>query len=280
MRKDRPANAYKGAPGTDFRCRCTALPYVPEYEDDYEAEREKGPVQGIKQGEHAEPHNVRTTKKILELSAKFSNYDKIIRAENAKTRKEQIEISSQLFGNVKDDVLNKLTIASLKTLNKELPRAYNDIGITSVRNLSSFNTGAVAGYKNDVFYIDPSSFNSTMQNPKQFFKENVSDIQRRKKLRHLAIDFASNVKRHLIDHEMGHYIFEKCKNSGKYSELTKIIEKTKKNGDMAKISEYAERNRDEFFAEIYAMFARGDTTLPNYLVDYVRKVKNDTVLQK
>ena len=49
---------------------------------------------------------------------------------------------------------------------------------------------------------------------------------------------------------------------------------------MAKISEYAERNRDEFFAEIYAMFARGDTTLPNYLVDYVRKVKNDTVLQK
>ncbi|MDY3921907.1 MAG: hypothetical protein SOZ02_07080, partial [Hallerella porci] len=139
---------------------------------------------------------------------------------------------------------------------------------------------AVAGYKNDVFYIDPSSFNSTMQNPKQFFKENVSDIQRRKKLRHLAIDFASNVKRHLIDHEMGHYIFEKCKNSGKYSELTKIIEKTKKNGDMAKISEYAERNRDEFFAEIYAMFARGDTTLPNYLVDYVRKVKNDTVLQK
>lgn len=41
VRKDRPANAYKGAPGTDFRCRCTALPYVPEYEDDYEAEREK-----------------------------------------------------------------------------------------------------------------------------------------------------------------------------------------------------------------------------------------------
>ena len=54
VRKDRPANAYKGAPGTDFRCRCTALPYVPEYEDDYEAEREKGPVQGVKQGEHAE----------------------------------------------------------------------------------------------------------------------------------------------------------------------------------------------------------------------------------
>lgn len=51
-RKPRPGNAYKGAPGTDFRCRCTALPYVPEYEDDYV--REKGPIQGVKQGENAE----------------------------------------------------------------------------------------------------------------------------------------------------------------------------------------------------------------------------------
>lgn len=49
VRKPRPGNAYKGAPGTDFRCRCTALPYVPEYEDDYEAERPKGPQQGVTQ---------------------------------------------------------------------------------------------------------------------------------------------------------------------------------------------------------------------------------------
>ena len=53
VRRDRPENAYKGAPGTDFRCRCVALPYVPEFEDDYEAEREKGPVRGVAQGEHA-----------------------------------------------------------------------------------------------------------------------------------------------------------------------------------------------------------------------------------
>lgn len=47
--RDRPAAAYKGAPGTDFRCRCVALPYVPEYEDDYEAEREKGEQRGVVQ---------------------------------------------------------------------------------------------------------------------------------------------------------------------------------------------------------------------------------------
>lgn len=62
VRKPRPAEAYKGAPGTDFRCRCTALPYVPEFEDDYEAERQKGPVRGVTQGENADPE----TKKMLE----------------------------------------------------------------------------------------------------------------------------------------------------------------------------------------------------------------------
>ena len=278
VRKDRPPNAYKGAPGTDFRCRCVALPYVPEYEDDYV--REKGPIQGVKQGENAEPPSIKTTQKILELNAKVSNYDKIIRAENAKTRKEQIGISKQLFGNVKDDVLEKLTLTSLKTLNTELPRAYNEINIKSIRNLSSFNTGAVAGYLNDVFYIDPSSFNETMQNPKKFYKDNVTNVERRKKIRQLAIDSPTNVKRHLIDHEIGHYLFEKYKNNGKYTELRKIIEKTKKNGDIAKISHYAEKNEDEFFAEIYAMFARKDTSLPKYLLDYVAKVKNDTIFQK
>lgn len=52
----RPANAYKGAPGTDFRCRCVALPYIPEFEDDYEKERENSTQRGVVQTqEHPEP---------------------------------------------------------------------------------------------------------------------------------------------------------------------------------------------------------------------------------
>ena len=54
VRKPRPGNAFMGAPGTDFRCRCVALPYVPEYEDDYAETREKGPVQGVTQERPAE----------------------------------------------------------------------------------------------------------------------------------------------------------------------------------------------------------------------------------
>lgn len=64
VRKWRPENAYKGAPGTDFRCRCTALPYVPEFEDDYEAERVKGPQQGVIQ-EH--PVEIQPSELTLEL---------------------------------------------------------------------------------------------------------------------------------------------------------------------------------------------------------------------
>lgn len=56
VRVERPSNAYSGAPGTDFRCRCVALPYIPEFEDDYEEEREKSTQRGVVQTqEHPEP---------------------------------------------------------------------------------------------------------------------------------------------------------------------------------------------------------------------------------
>jgi hypothetical protein len=48
-----------------------------------------------------------------------------------------------------------------------------------------------------------------------------------------------------------------------------------KNGDLKKISRYAVLSEDKevFFAEIYAMYARKDASLPNCLLDYVEKVK-------
>lgn len=66
--RDRPASAYKGAPGTDFRCRCVALPYVPEYEDDYV--REEGPVRGVVQGNNADPETIKRNKEIADLKRK------------------------------------------------------------------------------------------------------------------------------------------------------------------------------------------------------------------
>lgn len=68
VRKPRPGNAYMGAPGTDFRCRCVALPYIPEYEDDYEEERPKGKVQGVTQ-EH--PAETAPSEQTLELERRL-----------------------------------------------------------------------------------------------------------------------------------------------------------------------------------------------------------------
>ena len=48
-----------------------------------------------------------------------------------------------------------------------------------------------------------------------------------------------------------------------------------KNGDLKKISRYVvlSEDKEDFFAEIYAMYARKDASLPKYLLDYVEKVK-------
>ena len=96
VRQDRPKNAYKGAPGTDFRCRCTALPYVPEYEDDYEAERPKGPQQGVTQEvpEEKSPEPVQEKP----ASGKYSEFKFDTKFDSLKTSKEIINYMAKKHG--------------------------------------------------------------------------------------------------------------------------------------------------------------------------------------
>ncbi len=49
--KKRTSGMYHGAPGTDFNCRCTALPWVAELEDEFEKQRPKGDVRGVVQSQ-------------------------------------------------------------------------------------------------------------------------------------------------------------------------------------------------------------------------------------
>ena len=104
VRKPRPANAYRGAPGTDYRCRCVALPYVPEYEDDYV--REKGPVQGVAQGENADPATVRSLKERSEgenrQNVKMTRVsylsEKRLKSELPESIKRSKELENKIFG--------------------------------------------------------------------------------------------------------------------------------------------------------------------------------------
>lgn len=47
--KQREGKMFIGHPGTDFNCRCTALPYLPELEDEFEKARPSGDVRGVVQ---------------------------------------------------------------------------------------------------------------------------------------------------------------------------------------------------------------------------------------
>lgn len=93
-RHSRPENAYKGAPGTDFRCRCIALPYVPEFEDDYEAEREKGEQRGASQEHPAEimpsEQTLALEKQARELERKLAISKKADERHVARTEEERL----------------------------------------------------------------------------------------------------------------------------------------------------------------------------------------------
>ena len=97
IRTPRPANAYKGAPGTDFRCRCTALPYVPEFEDDYEEERPKGPVQGVVQKPPAE-EEPEAKKEPENKKDSFSEFKFDSKFDTLKTGKELINYMQKKHG--------------------------------------------------------------------------------------------------------------------------------------------------------------------------------------
>lgn len=92
----RPANAYKGAPGTDFRCRCVALPYVPEFEDDYEEERPKGPQRGVIQEVPEEEQKTQETESAP--SGKYSEFSFDKKFDELKTSKELINYMAKKHG--------------------------------------------------------------------------------------------------------------------------------------------------------------------------------------
>lgn len=87
--KERPKGAYIGAPGTDFRCRCVALPYLPEYEDDYEEQRAKGPIVGVTQ---ERPVKVKPSMQTLELERKLSLSKRADERHAARTEEQRQEI--------------------------------------------------------------------------------------------------------------------------------------------------------------------------------------------
>lgn len=127
--KKRTEKMYHGAPGTDFRCRCVALPYVPEFEDDYERpENPQGVVQKredeTKEEPKKEPEQPVGKKgefdflKFDDKIKEFQNQKQIL---NYMAKKHGIKISTS-FSTCRLDLLQG-AMQGVDTILTEFPRA-------------------------------------------------------------------------------------------------------------------------------------------------------------
>lgn len=126
-------------------------------------------------------------------------------------------------------------------------------------------------------FLNTVSFNNITANPKEFFKESVKQFAKRYGLREFAIDSPEQVNLHLVNHEIGHFVFGKYRNRGNVpDELALLKEEMVKTGEIDLISHYAkiDPEPEELFAECFAMYMRMDGTLPKKMLDFIEKVIN------
>lgn len=133
------------------------------------------------------------------------------------------------------------------------------------------NTIASMRRDNAIFGINPGQWEAIIKNPEQFFYDIVSYFEKIGDIRFLAVDKPENILQHVVDHEFGHAIFNRSKLKNKEMLLHSLFEKEKKSGMINKISQYAADKDREFFAEIFAMYQRGDK-LPEEYIKFITEV--------
>ena len=86
---------------------------------------------------------------------------------------------------------------------------------------------------------------------------------------------AENFVRDTTYHEFGHVVMGRAQLFGNFDGVNKVVSnafmKARKNGDIYKISEYANTNKNEFFAEVFAM-RQTNQDLPDYINDMLDTV--------
>lgn len=85
---------------------------------------------------------------------------------------------------------------------------------------------------------------------------------------------AENFVRDTVYHEFGHVVMGRAQKkdfAGVNKAVASAMMKARKNGDIYKISEYANSNKDEFFAEVFAM-RQTNQDLPDYINDMLDTV--------
>ena len=285
----RGKDMYHGDPGTDFQCRCTSVPWDPRIDSKYrvrevpEPERKPTELETAREetektrGELEEARE-REKKAIQELKAfkvKSYNLEKALAAERTEHREPLVGIVKSLADSVDEKTVDRLTIPSLKAIAATVPDTFSKVGLERFKRIAGISGGAILGYDDEILFVNTVSFNNITANPKEFFKESVKRFAKRYGLREFAIDSPEQVNSHLVNHEIGHFVFGKYRNRGNVlDELALLKEEMVKTGEIDLISHYAkiDPEPEELFAECFAMYMRMDGTLPKKMLDFIEKV--------
>lgn len=287
----RGKDMYHGDPGTDFQCRCTSIPWDPRIDSKYrvrkvpEPERKPTELETAKaetekargELEEAREREKKAVQELKAFKAKNYNLEKALAAERAEHREPLVGIVKSLADSVDEKTVDRLTIPSLKAIAATVPDTFSKVGLERFKRIAGTAGEEILGYKDECLYVNTVSFNNVTANPKEFFKESVKRFAKRYGLREFAIDSPGEVNSHLVNHEIGHFIFGKYRSRGNTpGELALLKEEMVKTREIDRISYYAKEDKDpeELFAECFAMYVRDPASLPKKMLDYIEKVIN------
>ncbi len=122
---------------------------------------------------------------------------------------------------------------------------FSKVGLERFKRIAGTAGEAILGYDGEILFVNTVAFNNVTANPKEFFKESIKWFAKRYGLREFAIDSPGQVNSHLVNHEIGHFIFGKYRSRGNTpDELALIKEEMVKTREIDRISYYAKEDKD------------------------------------
>lgn len=300
--KKRTGDMYIGVPGQDFNCRCTAVPFESEFEDEYEVKSlpedddEPGPEpiretkaelmakleEQTKRAEKAEADLVEEKYRVHALRDRIENIQKATALSTVKDPTRVKDAIKMIKEAVADEYSIPETAFSLNTLNSIRAEFLKIAQLTGVGKFDRITKHEVdrdvaAFQPPNILRINVPFFKRAFEKPKDFFKDNVTSFYKENGIRYLAIDDYKNVRKYVIAHEVGHKIFHFSKLEGKMEKLKSIHLAAIEDKTIEKVGYYAKssfefRDYEEFFAEIFAMWVQKSVSLESSWENFIKEV--------
>ncbi len=288
----RTGSMFIGEPGQDFNCRCTAVPFDPELDEEYsvkeipeEKPEEKEPTpleQAMEETKAAEEKVHELEGEIHALATREENTRAAafaLEVDNPKSKKDAIRRIVQDMSERYDIPEKELNVPILNEIRTIYLKLVQLTGIGKFERIAKRNViGEPIVFETpNTLKMHTDEIAEIFTKPSGFFKRNVTEYVERGEIRYFAVDSVKNVKKYVVAHEVGHKLYFESKLPDKENRLKEIYFRTVNDKSIEKISEYARMsaekgNYDEFFAEIFAMWSRKDVNLLGYLSDFVEEV--------